>query len=58
MDEHLLYENIDFGVDSDSRIALVGPNGAGKTTMLKLMVGEVQPVEGTIGRHIKLRIER
>ena len=29
-----LYSNVDFGVDLDSRIALVGPNGAGKTTRL------------------------
>lgn len=25
-----LYTNVDFGVDLDSRVALVGPNGAGK----------------------------
>lgn len=25
----MLYKNIEFGVDCDSRIALVGPNGAG-----------------------------
>jgi len=30
-----LYSNLDFGVDLDSRIALVGPNGAGKSTLLK-----------------------
>jgi ATP-binding cassette subfamily F protein 2 len=26
----ILYHNVDFGVDLDSRVALVGPNGAGK----------------------------
>jgi ATP-binding cassette subfamily F protein 2 len=26
-----LYSNVNFGVDLDSRVALVGPNGAGKT---------------------------
>ena len=30
-----LYENVDFGLDLDSRIALVGPNGAGKSTLVK-----------------------
>lgn len=25
----ILYANVDFGIDLDSRIALVGPNGAG-----------------------------
>ena len=32
-----LYDNVEFGVDCDSRIALVGPNGAGKSTLLNLM---------------------
>jgi len=33
-----LYKNVNFGVDLDSRVALVGPNGAGKTTLIKLYV--------------------
>jgi ABC transport system ATP-binding/permease protein len=30
------------------RIGLIGPNGSGKTTLLKLLVGELQPDEGTV----------
>lgn len=37
----LIYKNVEFGVDLESRIALVGPNGAGKSTLLKLIDGEV-----------------
>ena len=37
----LVYKNVEFGVDLESRIALVGPNGAGKSTLLKLIDGEV-----------------
>ena len=37
--ESYLYEELDIGVDCDSRIALVGPNGCGKSTLLKLMAG-------------------
>jgi ATP-binding cassette, subfamily F, member 2 len=40
----ILYRNVDFGVDLDSRVALVGPNGAGKSTLLKLMTGMLLPV--------------
>ena len=40
-DRPLVYNNIDFGIDLESRIALVGPNGAGKSTLLKLIDGEV-----------------
>lgn len=54
--EDFLYENISFGIDQDSRIALVGPNGAGKSTLLKLMRGELLPVDGEVKRHGHLRL--
>eukprot|EP00741_Cyanophora_paradoxa_P025560 tig00000383_g24665.t1 len=54
----LLYEDIDLGVDLDSRIALVGPNGAGKSTLMKLMVEELSPTHGMVRRHTKLRLGR
>ncbi|KAE8692899.1 ATP-binding cassette sub-family F member 2 [Hibiscus syriacus] len=54
--DNLIYKNLDFGVDLDSRIALVGPNGAGKSTLLKLMTGELTPTDGMVRRHNHLRI--
>eukprot|EP00878_Enallax_costatus_P000419 GHUV01000509.1.p1 GENE.GHUV01000509.1~~GHUV01000509.1.p1 ORF type:complete len:618 (+),score=174.18 GHUV01000509.1:250-2103(+) len=56
--EGLLYKDLEFGIDCDSRIALVGPNGAGKSTLLKLMLGELQPIKGTVTRHTHLSIGR
>jgi ATP-binding cassette subfamily F protein 2 len=53
-----LYSNVDFGVDLDSRVALVGPNGAGKTTLIKLMSGELQPSMGDIRPHGHLKMGR
>ena len=47
---------VDFGVDLDSRVALVGPNGAGKSTLLKLMVGTREPLDGMVKRHNHLKI--
>ena len=38
----LIYKGVEFGVDLDTRVALVGPNGAGKSTLLKLIAGEVK----------------
>ncbi|XP_077158746.1 ATP-binding cassette sub-family F member 2 isoform X2 [Paroedura picta] len=35
-----IYTNLEFGIDLDTRVALVGPNGAGKSTLLKLLTGE------------------
>jgi len=49
--EDYLYEDLNLGVDCDSRIALVGPNGCGKSTLLKLMSGELSPSEGSVKRH-------
>mmetsp|Transcript_6870 Transcript_6870/g.14716 ORF Transcript_6870/g.14716 Transcript_6870/m.14716 type:complete len:601 (-) Transcript_6870:525-2327(-) len=57
-DSPLLYENVDFGVDLDSRMALVGPNGAGKTTFLKMLMGELVPTNGNIKTHSHLRISK
>jgi len=54
--EDYLYSKLDFGVDMDSRIALVGPNGAGKSTLLKLMRNELEPCQGDVKRHGHLRI--
>jgi len=53
--EDYLYEKLDFGVDQDSRVAVVGPNGVGKSTLLKLLIGELMPTEGSISRHSHLR---
>jgi ATP-binding cassette subfamily F protein 2 len=53
-----LYSSVSFGVDLDSRVALVGPNGAGKTTLIKLMAGELQPTMGDIRPHGHLKLGR
>ncbi|KAB7494813.1 ATP-binding cassette sub-family F member 2 [Armadillidium nasatum] len=46
---NFIYKNIEFGIDLDTRLALVGPNGAGKSTLLKLLFGEL--VRKIIGRY-------
>jgi len=53
-----LYKNVDFGVDLQTRVALVGPNGAGKTTLVKLLTGELNPTKGSIKRNMHLKISR
>ncbi|KAK1260370.1 ABC transporter F family member 3 [Acorus gramineus] len=52
----LLFKNLNFGIDLDSRIAMVGPNGIGKSTILKLISGDLQPTSGTVFRSAKVRM--
>eukprot|EP01087_Luapelamoeba_hula_P020216 TRINITY_DN6860_c0_g1_i1.p1 TRINITY_DN6860_c0_g1~~TRINITY_DN6860_c0_g1_i1.p1 ORF type:complete len:655 (+),score=108.21 TRINITY_DN6860_c0_g1_i1:284-1966(+) len=52
----VLYRNLDFGIDLESRVALVGPNGVGKSTLLKLMCGELEPLDGMVKRNNRLRV--
>jgi len=53
-----IYKNLEFGLDLDTRLALVGPNGAGKSTLLKLIYGDLIPTEGMVRRHNHLKIAR
>lgn len=52
----VIFDELDFGIDMDSRICVVGPNGAGKSTLLKLLTGEIQAVKGEVKRNPRLRM--
>jgi ABC-type Mn2+/Zn2+ transport system ATPase subunit len=41
-------EDVTFEVDAGERVALLGPNGGGKTTLLRVLLGELRPMWGTI----------
>lgn len=42
----------------DSRIAILGANGTGKSTLLHLITGALQPCEGTISKHVSLKLAK
>ena len=48
--------DVSIQVSMASRVAIVGVNGAGKSTLIKILVGELEPNQGTIERHPNVRV--
>lgn len=46
----LIVEDATWHIQPGERIGLIGYNGTGKSTLLKLLVGEYQPSQGTVER--------
>jgi ATPase subunit of ABC transporter with duplicated ATPase domains len=53
-----LLGDVTFRVGDGAIVALVGPNGTGKTTLLRIIAGDLEPHEGSIGRSGGLGIMR
>jgi ATP-binding cassette subfamily F protein 3 len=49
-DPEVVLRDVTFGVERGRTVALVGPNGAGKTTLVRLLTGEMAPLDGQITR--------
>lgn len=47
-DGEMVLKNVSLSVRSQNFIAIIGPNGGGKSTLLKLMLGLLTPVRGTV----------
>ena len=46
-DDIPVVSDVSLTVERGETVALVGPNGGGKTTLLKLILGQLEPTEGT-----------
>ncbi|MBJ6360211.1 ABC-F family ATP-binding cassette domain-containing protein [Paenibacillus sp. GCM10012307] len=51
-----LFEHVAFQLQRSETVALIGPNGMGKSTLLKALIGEMTPRQGSIkwGSNVKL----
>jgi ATP-binding cassette subfamily F protein 3 len=47
-DDTLILREVFFRLSNGDRVGLIGQNGTGKTTVLKLILGQEDPTEGTI----------
>ena len=46
--DHMVFSGAEFTIHKGDKIALVGRNGEGKTTFARMLIGELEPTEGTI----------
>lgn len=49
-------QNFSTRIMRGDKIGILGPNGAGKTTLLKMILGELQPDQGTVELGTKLNV--
>ncbi|MFN0021043.1 MAG: ATP-binding cassette domain-containing protein [Pirellulaceae bacterium] len=54
--ERPIFENFSTSIMRGDKIGIIGPNGAGKTTLLRVLLGNLQPTEGTIRLGTKLQV--
>ena len=47
-DDDLIFLGLNLLVRHGERVGLIGPNGAGKSVLFRLILGQLQPLEGTI----------
>jgi zinc transport system ATP-binding protein len=46
--ENVVLNNVEFKVDENDFIGVIGPNGGGKTTLLKVILGLIKPLSGSL----------
>ncbi len=54
--EQVLFKDFSTEIQRGDRVGLIGPNGCGKTTLLRILLEEFEPNEGTIRHGTNLEI--
>jgi ATPase subunit of ABC transporter with duplicated ATPase domains len=57
-DGRTLFDDVSFRVGDGAVVALVGANGAGKTTLMRIIAGDLDPVDGSVSRSGGLGVMR
>ncbi|MFH0799117.1 MAG: ATP-binding cassette domain-containing protein, partial [Pseudomonadota bacterium] len=53
---NIIIDKLDMTIHSDDRIAIIGKNGKGKSTLMRLLAGELEPLEGAVTPHPMAKI--
>ena len=56
IDDKLIVKSLTTTILRGEKLALVGPNGCGKSTLIKLLLGDLNPVSGTVKRGANLEV--
>jgi ATP-binding cassette subfamily F protein 3 len=48
--DNRLFSGLSFQLQRGKRLGILGPNGCGKTTLLRILLGDEEPSEGTVKR--------
>jgi len=47
-DDHTVIKNMDLMIEAGEKVAVIGPNGIGKSTFVKLLAGDMEPLDGKL----------
>jgi ATPase subunit of ABC transporter with duplicated ATPase domains len=47
-DGNFLFKDLELNIERGEKVAIIGANGVGKTTLLRCLIGELEPDEGTV----------
>ena len=55
-DDRAVIQDASVAIMRGDKVGLIGPNGSGKTTLLRLLLGEMEPTEGSVRQGTKLEV--
>ncbi|WP_420550616.1 ATP-binding cassette domain-containing protein [Litorivicinus lipolyticus] len=54
--DRLLFDNVNLDVVRGDKIGILGPNGAGKSTLLRILLGQIEPQQGTVEMGTRIEV--